>query len=256
MQIKNIKIFDSINAASGSWIDISNCAALSVSFTGIEPAVWIEVSNDPDININGSNGGTTVAAPSAPVLSQYAFGALVGQGTYFVKVTYITKWGETTASAESSLAVTDGNVLQVNPPAADAAGLATGYNVYISKVTTTETLQTMPPYTPAHTVDATPGIHFAINGALPLNQVFVLTNGLRPSGVVVPGANTAGGIGVGVKLMTDISAASSSEEIAIFKSGTTAVVNPSCLCWKYLRVVKDNTTQVLETIAWLMAQNG
>lgn len=260
MQIKNIKIFDSTVAADGAWIDISNCVALSVSFTGLEGHVWLEVSNDPDININAANGGTVLAAPSAPVLSQSAYGSLTGQGTYFVKITYITKWGETVASAESSLAVSDGNVLRVAPPAADALGLATGYNVYIGKLTNTETLQTMPPYTPAHTVDATPGIHWAISGALPLNRPYVANYGNQPSSYVVPGASTAGGVGVGVSITgASIFGASSGEEIAIFpnpQSGTSAVVNPSCLCWKWIRVRKDNNANLLETIAWLMGQNG
>lgn len=259
MQIKNIKIFDSTTAADGAWIDISNLVAMSVSFTGLEGKVWVEVSNDPDININAANGGSVLAPPSAPVLSQIPFGALTGQGTYFVKITYVTKWGETLPSAESSLAVTDGNVLRVAPPAADAKGLATGYNVYISKVTNTETLQTMPPYTPARTVDATPGIHYAISGAVPLNMPFVLQNGLQVSSYGVPVASTAGGIGNGVSITgTTLVGLVSSEEIAIFPSTvtTTAVINPSCLCWKWMRVRKDNTAQTTETIAWLMGQNG
>src|SRR5438270_12660062 len=99
MQIKNIKIFDSTTAADGSSIDISNLLAMSVSFTGVEAKVWIEVSNDPDININAANSGTVLAAPSAPTLTQPTYGNLTNQGTYFVKVTYTTKWGETLPSA-------------------------------------------------------------------------------------------------------------------------------------------------------------
>jgi hypothetical protein len=255
MQIKNLKIFDSTAPADGAWIDISNLVALSVSFTGVEASTWIEVSNDPDININAANSGAVLAAPSAPVLSQSAYGNLTSQGTYFVKTTYTTKWGETTPSAEASFTVTDGNVLVAQPPAKDALGLATGYNVYVSKVTNTETLQTGPPYVPAHVVDATPGIHWAINGVLPLNQPFVLSNGLQPSSTVVPIASTAGGVGIGTALMADISAATSGEEIAIFKSGNTAIVNPSCLCWKWLRVRKS-TGSSLETVAWILGQTG
>ena len=120
MQIKNIGIFDSTAiitsppaaTATGAWIDISNLVSLSVHITGVESKTWIEVSNDPYVNIDGSGASGTdlVAAPvSGPTLSQgpAAFGGLSNQGTYFVKVTYITPGGETTASPESSLAVSD-----------------------------------------------------------------------------------------------------------------------------------------------------
>lgn len=261
MQIKNIKIFDSTVAADGAWIDISNCVALSIGVSGIEGNVWIEVSNDPNINIDGTNA---VNAPATPVLSQSPApngGGLTSQGTYFVKLTYITKWGETLPSSEASLAVSDGNVLCIAAPGPDAGGLAIGYMVYASKVTNTETLQNGPKYVPANTVDGTPGYHYTSNTSIPVNQPYFLPAGLQTTnGAAVPVASTAGGPGVGVSITgtTLVGTHTGVDEIAIFPATvtTTAMVNPSCLCWKWIRVRKDTTAQTTETIAWLMGQNG
>lgn len=263
MQIKNIVIFNSTADVDGAWIDISNLVALSVQITGLESDTWIEVSNDPNVNFDGPNG--QISPPSAPTLSQgpAAFGGLTGQGTYYVKTTYITKNGETLASSESSLAVSDGNVLQIAPPPADTKGLAIGWNVYVGKSSGAEVLQSTPPYTPAWVVDATPGIHYAISGVIPLNQSYYLPNGISTSGTSVPGSDTSGGINSGLNITGDLStgiAPSGNDEIAIFYSNpgatsTSAMVCPSCLCWKWLRVRKSTGATRLTT-AFLMGQNG
>jgi hypothetical protein len=65
--------------------------------------------------------------------------------TYFVKVTYTNAQGETTASAEANRAVAANRVLKVTSPIASTG--ATGYNVYVSLVTGTETKQTVAPIT-------------------------------------------------------------------------------------------------------------
>jgi hypothetical protein len=274
MQIKNIGIFDSTAiitsppaaTATGAWIDISNLVSLSVHITGVESKTWIEVSNDPYVNIDGSGASGTdlVAAPvSGPTLSQgpAAFGGLSNQGTYFVKVTYITPWGETTASPESSLAVSDNYVLFIAPPPADVTGLAAGWNAYVGKSSGKEVLQTGPAYIPAHTVDATPGIHFAINGVLPLGIGLSLVNGYASTGVAVPASNTAGGIGVGTNVLGtsgDLSSASQTDAaISIFKdtNNNQVVWSPAGMTWKWLRVRKTPLGS-LDTVAWLTGQNG
>jgi len=80
-----------------------------------------------------------VANPTAaPGLSQVSGGSLP-QTTYFVEFTYVNATGETLPGAESSLLVNADNLLVVASPAA-AAG-ATGWNVYVSTSTGTETLQ-------------------------------------------------------------------------------------------------------------------
>lgn len=83
-----------------------------------------------------------LAAPTAPSLSSVAGGSLGGT-TYFAKITYQTAQGETVPSGESSLAVAANNLLKVTSPSA-AAG-ATGYNVYVSTSSGTETKQNTAP---------------------------------------------------------------------------------------------------------------
>ena len=83
-----------------------------------------------------------IAAPAAPVLSQIAGGAL-GAATYFATATLVSPSGETTQSAESSLLVGAGNLLQVD--ALVAAGNAIGWNLYAGTSSGAETLQNTAP---------------------------------------------------------------------------------------------------------------
>jgi hypothetical protein len=277
MQVKNIQIFSSTNAADGAWVDVSNLVNLSVYFTGLEGHVWAEVSNDPNAPIDGAGIG---APGSAPTLGQVPGGSAFQSGisnlpaaTYFVKTTYITKWGETTASAEASIAVSAGNALTVIPatPSAAQAPYVTGYNVYVGLATNTEVLQTMPPFTPQRSVDGigTPGgtvnplgpgqsTHFAISGAISLGSpVYTMINGFQQTNVAPPGSDQSGGASVGVNITGNLpgSPANNSQQ-QIVVSGTTAIFNPSGLCWKWLRVRKDSTTTTQVSTAYLMGQNG
>ncbi len=86
--------------------------------------------------------GSTAAIPAAPALSSVASGSLAG-ATYYVKITYTNPAGETDASTESNLAVASSHVVQVTSPS--ASGDATGYNVYVSTATGTETKQNASP---------------------------------------------------------------------------------------------------------------
>jgi len=87
-----------------------------------------------------------LGAPAASALSTTAGGTLAAT-TYFVRTTYVTPAGETTAAAETSLAAALDTVLNVaSPPAAGAgAQTATGWNVYVSTATGTETKQNASP---------------------------------------------------------------------------------------------------------------
>jgi hypothetical protein len=269
MQIKNIKIFDSTVAADGPWVDVSDTVNLSVQIANIEPKTWIEVSNDPYVPISGfgASAGNLVAAPtSPPVLSQApaAFGGLTGQGTYFVKLTYIAPWGETTPSPESSLLVADGNVLRIAAPNPDPTGVAGGWNVYVGKTSGSEVLQTTPQYTPARTSDAIPGFHDDIEGGLSLStSTFSLVNGYQNTGIVVPSVNNGGGVGIGANTQgtgADLSVATQTlAAISIFVDAATIphiVWTSSGMTWKWLRVRKDASTHSKETIAWLCGVNG
>ena len=283
MQIKNLQIFSSTAAADGVWIDVSNLVNLSVYFTGIDAQTWIEVSNDPNAPINGAGIG---APGSAPVLSQFLSqpGSLSTQppnpalvtsqlptATFFVKTTFITKWGETTPSTESSLAVTYGNYLYVAPaaPSAAQAPYVTGYNIYVGTVTNTETLQTGPQYQPQRLVDGvgTPGgtvnplgpgqsTHFAISGAIPIGVPgWAMTNGLQPTNWLVPGTDNSGGAAVGVNISGNLpGSAATGSQIQVTGATTLWMFNPSGLVWKWLRVRKTGTA--LLTTAYLCGQNG
>jgi len=205
--------------------------------------------------------------------------------TFFVVTTFVTKWGETTASAESSLAVTAGNYLFVAAPVPTAAQqpYVTGWNVYVGLATGTEVLQTGPQYQPQHLVDGIgtvggtvnplgPGqsTHFAISGALPLitnviggaitvqAQNFSMTNGFQQTQWAPPGSDQSGSANVGVKIPASgtLVGATSFGETQILITGNMAMVNPSSLVWKWLRVRKSNTSTALATVAYLMGQNG
>jgi len=69
------------------------------------------------------------SALDAPTLSQVSGGSLAAT-TYYVKTTYVNAHGETTASPESSLAVSANYLLRVASPTSVPG--ATGWNVYIS----------------------------------------------------------------------------------------------------------------------------
>jgi hypothetical protein len=298
MQIKNIQIFSSITAADGSWVDVSNLVNLSVMITNTEANTWIEVSDDPNAPIDGA----AIGPPStAPVLSQ--FPSVPGQQgsfpqsptppgdvsmlpaqTFYVKTTFVTKWGETTASAESSLAVTAGNYLLVAAPVPTLAQqpYVTGWNVYVGLATGAEVLQTTPQYQPMRLVDGigTPGgtvnplgpgqsTHFAISGALPLltniiggvvkvqGQNFSMVNGYQQTQWVPPASDQSGSAAVGVNVSGNLPASpANNSQTQIVVSGTNVMFNPSGIVWKWLRVRKDATTQVLQTTAFLMGQNG
>lgn len=97
----------------------------------------------------------TITPPGVPTLSQTAGGTRAAQ-TYYVKVAYVNATGEIgELSAESTLAVSADFLLTVSSPAASPsitvsgssgeASEATGYMVYASNTSGTETLQTTTP---------------------------------------------------------------------------------------------------------------
>lgn len=89
------------------------------------------------------NQPTPIAGPpGTPSLSEVSGGTLAAT-TYYVVITYTNSTGQTTASAEASLAVAANNLLSVASPAASTA--ATGWNVFVSTSSGTETLQNSSP---------------------------------------------------------------------------------------------------------------
>jgi len=274
----NNLIFSSTAAASGAWRNISNLTALSVQLAGLDSApVWVEASNDPNVETDGAK----IAAPaSAPVLSLFIYSPgnagtsinwstsppttaplypLSNPGSYTAIVTYLTDAGETTGSAASgAFVLTAGQSLQVASPAQDPAGLAFGYNVYLS--------QNGGPYCLQNYAANASGIwEGQFQGPVPMGEPFLLY-AFQSNGIAVPGTNTTGSPASGINVSGVFTAGAWTapsgefgESQVIYNSGATgatgAMFNPSCLVWNYLRVVKGATGSALTT-AWLFGQNG
>jgi hypothetical protein len=120
-----------------------------------------------------------IAAPAAPTLSSHTASGvnLPPNATYYVQVTYVTAYGETTASAEASLTVTPSNgILRVASPSA-ATG-ATGWNVYIGPSSGDEQRQNTAP------------IAIGTNFDLPYSGVYL--SGLRPPDTATNGVYALG----------------------------------------------------------------
>jgi hypothetical protein len=279
MQIQNLQILNGAVSTTGQWIDISNLVSLSVQVNAFTAASTdIEVSNDPNVMIDGAGIG---APGSAPVLSQFASipGGLGADSqlpaqTFSVKTTYITKWGETTASAAASLAVLAGNYLYVAPaaPSVAQAPFVTGYNVYVSLTggAGTWVLQTGPPYSPQRLIDGIgtvggtvdplgPGqsTHFAISGVLPIAQPgFAMVNGFQQTEWVPPAADASGGSNSGVSVSNGAGLSTLTPDmnsaVAVFISGGNLMWSPSSMTWKFLRV----THGAASTVAYLNGQKG
>lgn len=84
-----------------------------------------------------------ISPPASPSLSSVASGSL-GAFTYYVKITYVTRSGETLPSSEASLAVGSNHVVKVASPI-PVAGPLIGYNVYVATSTGAEKLQNASP---------------------------------------------------------------------------------------------------------------
>ena len=80
------------------------------------------------------------APPVTPTLSAVSGGSLAAT-TYYARLTYVAPLGETAASLEAFLPVAANSLLQIAAPGPDSQGVATGYNVYLSSSTMTETKQ-------------------------------------------------------------------------------------------------------------------
>jgi galactitol-specific phosphotransferase system IIB component len=219
-----------------------------VKIAGVTTSTFL---NNQVLTVASSNGSTfTAAFTHANVtsgadsgtatfvsLSQFTYGGLTSQGTYFTKVTYVTAGGETLPSLESSLAVSDGNELIVSPPPSVASAI--GWNVYVGKATGTEIKQ-----------------NFNLLG---FGQPFVLDT-FRTVGSAVPSSNTAGSAAVGINISGNFATftAPAASEIQFSYDSTTkqAMMNPSNLAFNFIRARKSATTQTLRTIVYLFGQQG
>jgi hypothetical protein len=292
MQIQNLLVYSSAIAdasSNGPWIEVSNLVGMSIQVNTYQATTDIEVSNDPNVMIDGAGIGPPSAAP---VLSQFLSqpGNLSTQPPdpalitsqlpatiFYVKTTFITKWGETTASpASSPISVAAGNYLYVAAPVPSAAQapFVTGYNVYvdIGGGGGTYYLQTGPQYQPQRLIDGigtvggtvTPlgpnqSTHFAISGALPIKQPgFAMVNGFQQTQWVPPVSDASGGTNSGVSvsnaagLASLITTPNDNTSVAVFGNGGNLMWSPSSMTWKFIRV----THGAAGTVAYLNGQRG
>jgi len=263
MQTVTNLLLDSTLAKAGGWRDINNFVGFSVHGINLEGNVWVELSNDPAIKINGS---ASILSPAAPTLSAInaptttgavpTWGPTDAYGTFYVKLTYITPWGgETAAGSESHITIPAGEMLAVAPPGSDATGTAVGYNVYIGLTSGSEVLQTGKPWISA-------------GSGIPVGEPWVMINGYQPSNLVPPSTSLAGGPNTGVLAFylwksgagpADGSPASGAAEAGVFtdsNNGGQTIWAPSCLYFNWIRIVKDNSVQSKETKVWLFGANG
>lgn len=127
---------------------------------GVEP---LQLVNWP-LSAVPSTAGT--APPLQPVLSASGGGSLAA-ATYYVRATYVTPYGETAASLEQVQMLAADQLLGVASPGGDTAGIATGWNVYVSTVSGLEQKQNASP------------IAISSGWTLPVT-------GLLPSGAALP----------------------------------------------------------------------
>lgn len=161
---------------------------------------------------SGTVANAVVAPPAitASLLSQTVAGALAA-ATYFVKTTWVNAQGETLPSNEVSLAVLINNVLHVATPLLPPAA-ATGWNVYVSTTTGTETKQ---------------------NGGTPIaiGTAWVEPTTGLVAGAALPGSNTAVFTPVGVRMQVLITVTQNTwvtvDPSAPAASGTGLLVTPS-----------------------------
>ncbi len=291
MQNQNLLIYSAAQADAsnnGPWIDVSNLVSVSVQANSYAAGKTdIQVSNDPNVMINGSGIG---APGSAPALSQFPSTpgnlstppgnidtSMLPAQTFYVKTTYITKWGETNASASASLSVTAGNYLYVAPaaPTTAQAPYVTGYNVYVSLTggAGTWVLQTGPQYQPQRLIDGIGSVggtvnplgpgqstHFAISGAIPIKQPgFSMVNGFQQTEWVPPASDMSGGANSGVSVSNgagvDTLTGDTNQCVAVFIASGNWMWSAGNLTWKFLRVVNGSTAPG-STMAWLEGLRG
>jgi hypothetical protein len=131
-----------------------------------------------------------IAPPSQPPVLTASSGGALSATTYFVRVSYLSASGETAVSLESFLPVAASNLLNVASPPLDPLGLATGWNVYISKTSSVETLQNSSPLVIGENWTLpTSGL---ITGAALPQFVLVVQNATSPALSAIPQALAEG----------------------------------------------------------------
>lgn len=150
-------------------------ANATFSFTLTQPALVSGTATVAPATVNcyTDANGNVVGEPNPlviPTTSANLGSGTLGAATYFVKITYFDGTGESVASPEATLILSGTGTLVVTAPTRQPTG-ASGYKVYISTATGTETLQ--------GTVTGTPGTWGNFSQASALG-----------AGTALPGSNT------------------------------------------------------------------
>lgn len=166
-------LFGAVNDAVNALCFTLSVTAGSTTLTcssGYFPPNFAASSVGKTIVIGGV--GAAMGPPSAPTTEVNGYGGTLGTGTVYLKITYTSPIGETTASPEFTATPTSGttNYIAITRPTA-AAG-ATGYNVYAATTTGAETKQNTQP--------------------VPIGMEYVLT-AVSTGGATPPATSTAGG---------------------------------------------------------------
>ena len=94
------------------------------------------VTNAPSPSLTRPPAVATVAAASGGALAARA---------YYIRLSYVTAYGETAAGVEQRFPIAASNLAAIAAPAADHYAIATGWNVYAGTVSGSETLQNASP---------------------------------------------------------------------------------------------------------------
>ena len=288
MQTVNNTILSTITTATdGAWRNVSNFVASSIQIICTDAAtgrsadipagvsVWVEVSNDPNVNID--NLATQIAAPATPIVTAFTPSSEGDQqafsypaATYKVKLTYVNLQGETIPSAATTISVSAGQTIIVAGPGPDSTttsppsgvSYATGYNVYLS----TNNGSTYVLQNPLYNAMPTFGNGDAANGPIPVNRDFLLYAPIR-DGILAPSANTTGTPNVGANITGNLNSSTPLADEASISYDTTdgkwssdAITTvmwaPSCLFFNWVRVRVSGQTSGNSLQAYLFGQNG
>lgn len=148
---------------------------LTLPITPVQFLYLRNIGNSSTILTVNTTPAVLLSAPTTPSLTQTSGGS-ISSTTYYAKTTYVNQFGETVGSVEASFAVATNFLLKITSPIASGSGVgaATGYNVYVSQSSGTETKQN--------------------NSVIPIGTDWTEpTSGLLTNGSGLPVANTAGG---------------------------------------------------------------
>ena len=220
------------------------------------------VRNRPDSLLLQRRPVTNPASPSltrppaVPVVTTASGGALAARA-YYIRLSYVTAYGETAAGVELRAPVAASNLATVASPAADHYALATGWNVYAGTASGAETLQNSSPIA-IGTAWTEPSTGLTAGAAMPSYALVVESHGgpnapLPPLSTTYP-ANLLGGevpLAEGVDFLID---ATEGEIGRLNRSGESHGWRASYICALYTAGYAAVPPDVVETVSEMVKQ--